>query len=138
MGPTFTAPGNSLRNGSSTSVRVFLPDTAPPRLGPLTTALGEILQFEVRGEAYSPMDLRTILEWRIVPLMRQVPGVTEVNSHGGFYKSFEIRPNPDQLNTLQISLEELFEAVERNNSTTGGGYIVHHGEQRFIRGTGAP
>jgi len=110
------------------------PGYGTPELGPLTTALGEILQFEVRGEGYSAMDLRTILEWRIVPLMRQVPGVTEVNSHGGFYKSFEIRPNPDQLNTLQIGLEEIFEAVERNNSTTGGGYIVHHGEQRFIRG----
>ena len=88
------------------------PGYGTPEIGPLTTALGEILQFEVRGEGYTPMDLRTILEWRIVPLMRQVRGVTEVNSHGGFYKSFEIRPNPDQLNTLQISLEELFEAVE--------------------------
>jgi len=105
-----------------------------PELGPLTTALGEILQFEVRGAGYTAMDLRTILEWRIVPLMRQVHGVTEINSHGGFYKSFEIRPNPDQLTTLQVSLEELFEAVQKNNSTTGGGYVVHHGEQRFIRG----
>lgn len=110
------------------------PGYGTPELGPLTTALGEILQFEVRGEGYTPMELRTILEWRIVPLMRQVRGVTEVNSHGGFYKSFEIRPNPDQLTTLQVSLEEVFEAVERNNSTTGGGYVVHHGEQRFIRG----
>lgn len=110
------------------------PGYGTPELGPLTTALGEILQFEVRGEGYSSMELRTLLEWRIIPLMRQVPGVTEINSHGGFYKSFEIRPNPDQLTTLQVSLEELFEAVQRNNSTTGGGYVVHHGEQRFIRG----
>jgi len=105
-----------------------------PELGPMATALGEILQFEVRGRGWSAMDLRTLLEWEIAPKLREVHGVTEVNTHGGFYKSFEIRPNPDRLNSYGISLDELFRRVEGNNETAGGGYVVHNGEQRFIRG----
>ncbi len=105
-----------------------------PKMNPLTTALGEILQFEVRGEGYSPMALRTILEWQIAPRLRQVPGVTEINSHGGYYQSFEVRPDPDRLASFGVSLQELFRAISSNNGTAGGGYVVHHGEQRFIRG----
>jgi cobalt-zinc-cadmium resistance protein CzcA len=59
-----------------------------PELGPLTTALGEILQFEVRGEKYSPTQLRTMLEWDVAPRLREVPGVTEINTHGGYYKAW--------------------------------------------------
>ncbi len=105
-----------------------------PKLNPLTTALGEILQFEVRGEGFSPMELRTILEWQIAPRLRQVPGITEINSHGGYYQSFEVQPDPDRLASFGVSLEELFRAISSNNGTAGGGYVVHHGEQRFIRG----
>ncbi len=105
-----------------------------PQLGPMSTALGEILQFQVRGRGWSAMDLRTILEWEVAPKLREVRGVTEVNAHGGFYKSFEVRPNPDRLNSYGISLEDLFRCVEGNNQTAGGGYVVFNGEQRFIRG----
>jgi cobalt-zinc-cadmium resistance protein CzcA len=105
-----------------------------PALGPLTTALGEVLQFEVRGDGYSPMELRTILEWQIIPQLRQVSGVTEINSHGGFYKTFEVRVDPDRLTTFKVSLDEVFRALEGNNKTAGGGYVVHYGEQRYIRG----
>jgi cobalt-zinc-cadmium resistance protein CzcA len=110
------------------------PGYGVPGLGPLTTALGEVLQFEVRGAGFSPMELRTILEWQIIPQLRQVPGVTEINSHGGFYKTFEVRVNPDRLTTFKVSLDEVFRAVEGNNKTAGGGYVVHAGEQRYIRG----
>ncbi len=105
-----------------------------PSLGVLTTALGEVLQFEVRSDRHTDMELRTLLEWNIAPQLRQVSGVTEVNVHGGTYKSFEVRIDPDRLATHAVSLGELFDALARNNSSTGGGYIVHHGEQRFIRG----
>jgi cobalt-zinc-cadmium resistance protein CzcA len=81
-------------------------------LGPLTTALGEILQFEVRGESYTPMQLRTILEWDIAPKLREVRGVTEINTHGGYYKSFEVRPAPERLTRYGLSLEELFTRLE--------------------------
>jgi cobalt-zinc-cadmium resistance protein CzcA len=105
-----------------------------PELGPLTTALGEILQFEVRGDSQTPMELRTLLEWQIAPALREVPGVTEVNAHGGFYKTYEVQLNPDQLAGQQVSLENVLEALAHNNTNAGGGYIVHHDEQRFIRG----
>ena len=105
-----------------------------PAMGPLTTALGEILQFEVRSEHHSPMELRTILEWDVAPKLREVSGVTEINTHGGYYKTFEVQPDPDRLTSYGISLEVLFDRLQQNNSTAGGGYVVHNGEQRFIRG----
>ncbi len=105
-----------------------------PEIGPLTTALGEILQFEVRGSGYSPMQLRTLLEWDIAPGLREVAGVTEINTHGGFYQTFEVRPDPVLLNSHAITLEQLFEVIESNNIAAGGGYVVHYDEQRFLRG----
>ena len=107
---------------------------ADPQLGTLSTALGEILQFEVKGAGKSLMDLRSILEWDIAPVMRTVPGVTDINSHGGFAKSYEVQVDPDRMSSHGISLAEVLEALQRNNSSTGGGYIVKNGEQRFIRG----
>lgn len=105
-----------------------------PELGPMATALGEVLQFEVRGEGYTPLQLRTILDWDVIPQLRGVRGVTEVNPHGGFYKSYEVRPDPDRLAGFGLPLEEVFSALETNNLTAGGGYIDHYGERRFIRG----
>ncbi|MCA9049241.1 MAG: efflux RND transporter permease subunit [Planctomycetaceae bacterium] len=105
-----------------------------PSLGPLTTALGEILQFEVRSDRHTPMELRTILEWDVAPRLREVSGVTEINTHGGYYKTFEIQPDPNRLNSYGVTLETLFERLEQNNRTAAGGYVVHNGEQRFIRG----
>ncbi|WP_417395478.1 efflux RND transporter permease subunit [Gimesia chilikensis] len=110
------------------------PGYGTPLLGPLTTALGEILQFEVRGADYTPMQLRTLLEWEIAPRMREVQGVTEINTHGGYYKTFEVQPNPDRLNSYGISMAQLFQRLENNNMIAGGGYVVHNHEQRFIRG----
>jgi heavy metal efflux system protein len=109
------------------------PGYGDPELGPMATALGEILQFEVRGEGYTPMELRSILDWEIAPQLRG-KGVTEVNAQGGFYKSFEVRPDPSRMASLNVSLEDLFNALEQNNLTAGGGYIDHHQERRFIRG----
>lgn len=110
------------------------PGYGTPEIGPLTTALGEILQFEVRGANYSPTELRTILEWEIAPKLRGVPGVTDVNTHGGYYKTFEVQPDPQRMASNAITLEELFSALESNNFTAGGGYVVRHDEQQFIRG----
>ena len=105
-----------------------------PTIGPLTTALGEVLQFEVRSASHTPMELRTMLEWEIAPRMRQVSGVTEINTHGGYYKTFEVQPDPDRMASYGVSMELLFQRLQNNNSTSGGGYVVHHDEQRFIRG----
>lgn len=105
-----------------------------PEIGAMTTALGEILQFEVKGPGYSLMDLRTILEWTIAPELRRVPGVTEVNSHGGYYKSYEVAIDAQRLADHQLTVQDVFEAVANNNLNAGGGYIVHAGQQRFVRG----
>jgi cobalt-zinc-cadmium resistance protein CzcA len=108
--------------------------TADPQLGTLSTALGEILQFEVKGPQ-NLMDLRSLLEWDIAPAMREVSGVTDINSHGGYAKSYEVRVDPDRMASHGLSLGEVLSALERNNDSTGGGYIVKNGEQRFIRGS---
>lgn len=113
---------------------------ATPEMSPMATALGEVLQFEVRwiptpgGRERTPMELRTLLEWEIAPQMRQVKGVTEINSHGGFYKSFEVQLDPNRMQQEHVGLDEVLNALSRNNASAGGGYIVHQGEQRFIRG----
>ena len=110
------------------------PGYGTPGIGPLTTALGEVLQFEVRSPSHTPMELRTMLEWEIAPRLRQVSGVTEINTHGGYYKTYEVQPDPDRMASYGVSMELLFQRLQNNNSTSGGGYVVHHGEQRFIRG----
>ncbi|MEO9593709.1 efflux RND transporter permease subunit [Rhodopirellula bahusiensis] len=106
----------------------------PPEVGPMTTALGEILQFEVRSELKTPMELRTLLDWEIAPKLKEVSGVTEINVMGGFYKTFEVRPDPDGLMDQGLTLEELYSRIEAANANAGGGYVIHHDEQRFIRG----
>ena len=112
-----------------------LPDGyGPPELGPMTTALGEILQFEVRSEFRSPMELRTMLEWDISPKLRSIDGVTEINVMGGYYRTFEVRPDPNELMSQNITLEDLYQRIEAANVSAGGGYVIHHDEQRFIRG----
>ena len=97
------------------------PGYGTPELGPMTTALGEILQFEVRGDDYSPMELRSILDWEIAPRLREVQGVTEINTMGGFYRTYEVRPNPDRLASYDLALADVFDRLEANNGTSGGG-----------------
>ncbi len=109
------------------------PGYGDPELGPMATALGEVLQFEVRGDGYTPMQLRSILDWEIAPQLRG-KGVTEINAQGGFYKAFEVRPDPNRMAAFNLSLEEVFAALEQNNLTAGGGYVDHYDERRFIRG----
>jgi cobalt-zinc-cadmium resistance protein CzcA len=109
------------------------PGYGDPELGPMATALGEVLQFEVRGKGYTPMELRSILDWEIAPHLRG-RGVTEINAHGGFYKAYEVRPDPNRMASFNLSLEEIFTALEQNNLTAGGGYVDHYEERRFIRG----
>jgi cobalt-zinc-cadmium resistance protein CzcA len=119
-----------------------------PEMGPISTGLGEIYQFEVRGdpmcpragpdtdECYSLMELRTILDWYVAFQLRPIPGVVEVNPFGGELKTYEVQVDPSRLDALHLSLGDVFEALEQNNANEGGGYIVRGGEQRVIRGEG--
>lgn len=105
-----------------------------PVMGPLTTGLGEVYQFTVKGPGYSPMALRTLLEWDIGLKLRAVPGVVEVNIWGGEPQQFHVIVDPSKLLSLKLSLKQVFDALERNNAIAGGGYIEHQREQVLIRG----
>jgi cobalt-zinc-cadmium resistance protein CzcA len=105
-----------------------------PVMGPLTTGLGEVYQFTVTGPGYSPMALRTLLEWDIGMKLRAVPGVVEVNIWGGEPQQFQVMVDPSKLLSFKLSLKQIFDALQRNNSIAGGGYIEHQREQLLIRG----
>ena len=122
---------------SSRLPQVQLPaEASAPRLGPISTGLGEIYQFEVRGARTSAMDLRTILDWQIAPRLREVPGVIDVNANGGELKTYEIQVSSDALTRYGLSTGDVFDAVQRNNSARGGATLEHNGEQAVIRGEG--
>jgi len=112
------------------------PGYGEPELGPITTGLGEIYQFEVRGEGKSPMELRTVLEWEIAPRLRRIPGVIEVNSFGGELKTYQVQVRPDDLARYGLSISDVFDALERNNGNAGGAYLEKNAEQYLIRGEG--
>lgn len=117
-----------------------------PSMGPISTGLGEIYQFEIRGEpmcdgpnadtCYTAMELRTLLDWYVAYQLRPIPGVVEVNAFGGELKTYEVQVDPGRLNALGLSLRDVFDALEANNANVGGGYVIQGGTQRVIRGEG--
>lgn len=107
-----------------------------PQLGPISTALGEIVQYVVRGNNYTLTELRTIQDWLVAPQLKTVQGVTEINSFGGFVKQYEVSVDPAKLRNFGIGLKDLTDAVENNNSVSGGNYLEHNREQYIIRGFG--
>ncbi|QED30333.1 efflux RND transporter permease subunit [Microvenator marinus] len=132
-----------------TEARESIPDGyGSPEMGPISTGLGEIYQFEVRGEpmcapegpdtdqCYTLMELRTLLDWFVTFQLRPIAGVVEINQFGGELKTYEVQVDPERLTALGLSLRDVFEALEENNANEGGGYIVRAGEQRVIRGEG--
>jgi cobalt-zinc-cadmium resistance protein CzcA len=125
--------------------RSKLPDGLVPSLGPISTGLGEIYMWTVEategarkpdGAPYTPMDLREIQDWIVKPQLRNVPGVTEINSIGGYAKEFHVAPLPDRLVAYGFSLHDVVQALERNNANVGAGYIERSGEQYLIRAPG--
>ncbi len=113
------------------------PGYGTPTLGPIATALGEVYQFQIRADADSgitPMELRTLLDWYVAYQLRKVPGVTEINAHGGELKTYQVEVDPDTLGTYRLSMTDVFDALRNNNANVGGGYLIHEGEARYIRG----
>lgn len=112
-----------------------------PEMGPITTGLGEIYQYilDVAPEykdQYSPMELRTIQDWIVKRQLSGIPGVVEVNTWGGHLKQYEVAIQTQKLNAFNIRAREVFTALEKNNSVTGGGYIEKVNQAYFIRGEG--
>lgn len=118
-----------------------LPEGIEPTMGPIATGLGEIFLWTVEAEptaasAYTGMDLRTIQDWIVRPQLRTVPGVADVNSIGGYTKQFHVTPSPEQLIAYGLTFRDVLEALARNNSNVGAGYIERRGEQYLIRAPG--
>ncbi|HXJ97227.1 MAG TPA: CusA/CzcA family heavy metal efflux RND transporter [Gelidibacter sp.] len=112
-----------------------------PEMGPITTGLGEIYQYilDVKPgyeDRYSITELRTIQDWIVKRQLSGIPGVVEVNTWGGFLKEYEVAINPQQLKAMNISISEIYDALEKNNSVAGGGYIEKNNQAFFIRGEG--
>ncbi|HKV35084.1 MAG TPA: CusA/CzcA family heavy metal efflux RND transporter [Pyrinomonadaceae bacterium] len=110
-----------------------------PEMGPLSTGLGEIYQYELKaapGSGYDATALRTIQDWSVRRQLLGVPGVTEVNSFGGYQKQYQVRLDPAKLQSYGLSLRDVLQAVTENNSNVGGAYIEHGSEQYLLRGIG--
>jgi len=105
-----------------------------PEMGPITTGLGEVYMFKVTGRGYSLMELRSVLDWEIAPKLRSVPGLVEVNSHGGELKTYEVQVDSDKMMAYHIPLRRIIEALERNNANAGGASLEREEQQSLIRG----
>ena len=122
-----------------------MPEGIHPMVGPISTGLGEIYLWTVEakdgakkpdGSPYTSTDLREIQDWIIKPQLRNVAGVTEINSIGGYEKQYQIAPNPEKLSAYGLSMADVVKALERNNTNVGAGYIERRGEQYLIRAPG--
>ena len=122
--------------------RSQLPAGLEPSMGPIATGMGEIFMYTVKatpnarkadGTRYTPTDLRTLQDWVIRPQLRNVPGVTEVNTIGGFERQIHITPDPATLVSLNFTLEDIVTALSANNQNVGAGYIERNGQQLLVR-----
>lgn len=123
-------------------VKGLLPPNAEPALGPVATGLGEIFMYVVDAEPgakkpdgtpWTPTDLRTLQDWVVRPQMRNLKGVTEVNTVGGNVRQIHVTPDPGKLVSYDLSLPDVMEALQRSNANAGAGYIERNGEQYLIR-----
>ena len=124
------------------NARDQLPAGVAPQMGPIATGLGEIFMYTLEakpgarkpdGTAWTPEDLRTLQDWVIRPQLRNTPGVTEVNSIGGFERQYHVTPLPERLSAYGLTLGDIVTALERNNANAGAGYIERYGEQYLVR-----
>ncbi len=122
-----------------------LPAGIEPKLGPVASGLGEIFTYAVQaeydavtdaGNPYSAEDLRTIQDWIIRPQLVKVPGITEINSMGGYAREYQVAPIPGKLFAYKVTMNDLVKTLENNNQNSGAGYIERNGEQWLIRSPG--
>ncbi len=124
-------------------VKSQLPPGVEPAMGPISTGLGEIFMYTVEpsgpdvrkpdGTPYTPTDLRELQDWVVRPQLRNLKGVTEVNTIGGFTRQFHVTPDPDRLLAHHLTFPDVMAALERNNANVGAGYIERFGEQYLVR-----
>jgi len=117
------------------------PGVGSPEMAPVTTGLGEIYQYVVRPDKgyedrYDAMELRSIQDWIVRRQLLGTPGVADVASFGGFLKQYEIALDPDKLRSYDLGIDDIFNALEKNNQNTGGAYIDRNPNAWFIRSEG--
>ena len=121
-----------------------MPQGVAPTLGPLSTGLGEVYQFTLErpddgDKVLSVEELtkrRIAQDWVVRPLLRGIPGVAEINSQGGYVKQYQALVNPDRMRHYKVTLQDVYQALARNNANSGGGVLPHYAEQYLIRGIG--
>jgi len=126
-------------------IRSELPNNLEPALGPIASGLGEIFTYAIYAkegairddnQPYTAEDLRTIQDWIIRPQLVKVEGITEINSVGGYAREYQVAPDPGKLLAYKITVQDVINALERNNQNAGAGYLEHNGEQWLIRSPG--
>ncbi|MBX9948411.1 MAG: efflux RND transporter permease subunit, partial [Candidatus Obscuribacterales bacterium] len=118
------------------SARARLPKGIEPQLGPVATAMGEIYHYVVEGKSYSLTDLKTLQDWQIKYQLRSVPGIAEVNTFGGETQEYIVTISPVKLQQYSLTVQDVFDALRKNNDNFGAGIINHDAEQYTVRGTG--
>lgn len=116
--------------------RSRLPTGAEPVLGPVSTGLSEVYMYVVGGQGQDLMDLRTLQDWVVRPMLRAVPGLADVDTLGGHAKQYQVLVDPDRLTSLGLTLSQVTEAVRRNNQNAGGSYIEQGGDKLVVYGVG--
>ena len=121
-----------------------LPEGVTPKLGPLSTGLGEVYQYTLEHPSDGKRVLtreeltkrRIVQDWVVRPLLRRIPGVAEINSRGGYVKQYQTLVNPDRMRHYRVTFQDVYHALARNNANSGGGVLTHYSEQYLIRGIG--
>ncbi|MFY8054995.1 MAG: efflux RND transporter permease subunit, partial [Limnohabitans sp.] len=115
---------------------IELPPGVEAQIAPNATPVGEIMRYRLRGDGQSTTELRTLQDWTVERAMRQVPGVADVVTMGGFIKQYEVQPNLQKLSHYKLTLQDLLDALGRSNSNAGGSYVTQGAQQYAIRGIG--
>jgi heavy metal efflux system protein len=110
--------------------------THRPTLGPVATGLGEVFHYLVISQRTGPTELRTLQDWVLKPALRATPGTAEINGWGGFQKQYLIRIDPDRLHVLDLTFDQVIQAVHDNNLNVGGGVLPQSGEAALVHGVG--
>lgn len=118
------------------SAKQDLPPGVEPQLGPISTGLGEILQYTLESDQASSMELRTVQDWIVAPLLAPIEGINEINSFGGEVKQYQVIVSQDKLLAHGLTISTVVEALERDNTNAAGGVIVSGWEQVYLRGVG--
>ncbi|HBH38428.1 MAG TPA: CusA/CzcA family heavy metal efflux RND transporter, partial [Curvibacter sp.] len=115
---------------------VSLPPGVEANIAPNATPVGEVLRYRLRGDGLTTTELRTLQDWVVERALRQVPGIADVVTMGGYIKQYEVQPDLDRLRAYGLSFQQLLDALERGNSNAGGSYVAQGVQQYAIRGIG--